>query len=48
VRLITQQTFKDFSCFNTQEKNFIDYKFFFGDMNFRIDLPNEEVRQLIP
>ena len=37
----------DFSVHYTKEKNFLDYKFLIGDMNFRIDLPNAEVRELI-
>ena len=31
----------------TQDKIFHDYKCIFGDTNFRIDLPNYEVRNLI-
>jgi phosphatidylinositol-bisphosphatase len=33
--------------YNTQEKCYHDYKCFFGDLNFRVDLPNLEVRELI-
>jgi hypothetical protein len=47
VRQIFNDTFNDFSVCQTQEKCFHDYKCFFGDMNFRIDLPNFEVRDLI-
>lgn len=47
VRQIYNETFEDFSVFNTQEKCFHDYKCLFGDMNFRVELPNIEVRQLI-
>lgn len=47
LRQIYNETFNDFSVSNTQEKCYIDYKCFFGDMNFRIDLPNQEVQDLI-
>lgn len=40
VRQIYNDTFQDFSVANTQEKCYHDYKCFFGDMNFRIDLDN--------
>ena len=39
--------FNDFSLVTSREKSYHDYKFLFGDMNFRIDLPNPEVRELI-
>lgn len=44
VRQIYNDTFQDFSQANTQEKCYHDYKIFFGDMNFRIDLENNVVR----
>lgn len=47
VRQIYNDTFNDFSVHNTQEKCYHDYKCFFGDLNFRVDLPNYEVRELI-
>ena len=47
MRQIYNDTFNDFSIANTQEKCYVDFKCFFGDMNFRIDLPNPEVRELI-
>lgn len=47
VRQIYNDTFQDFSQANTQEKCYHDYKIFFGDMNFRIDLENNVVRQLV-
>lgn len=47
ARQIYNETFNDFSVSLTQAKCFHDYKFFFGDMNFRIDLPNDEVRRLV-
>ena len=47
VRQIYNDTFNEFSFSLTQEKCFHDYKCFFGDMNFRIDLPTSEVRDLI-
>ena len=47
VRQIFNDSFNDFSVCMTQDKCFHDYKCFFGDMNFRIDLPNHEVRDLI-
>lgn len=47
LRQIYNHIFNDFSVALTREKNFHDYKCFFGDMNFRVDLPNHEVRELI-
>mmetsp|Transcript_12774 Transcript_12774/g.21584 ORF Transcript_12774/g.21584 Transcript_12774/m.21584 type:complete len:355 (-) Transcript_12774:22-1086(-) len=47
VRQIFHDTFNDFAICNTQQKSQHDYKFFFGDMNFRVDLDNAEVRSLI-
>lgn len=47
MRQIYNDTFQDFSQANTQEKCYHDYKCFFGDMNFRIDLENSVVRQLV-
>ena len=44
IRQIYHETFNDFSVSNTQDKCYHDYKCFFGDLNFRIDLPNQEVR----
>lgn len=44
IRQIYNDTFNDFSVSNTQDKFFHDYKCLFGDMNFRINLPNNEVR----
>ena len=44
VKQIYNETFNDFSVLNTQEKCYHDYKCIFGDMNFRINLPNMEVR----
>lgn len=47
IRQIYNDTFNDFSVSITQDKCFHDYKCFFGDLNFRVDLPNPEVRALI-
>ena len=43
IRIIYNQTFNDFSSCNTYEKYYHDYKCLFGDMNFRINLPYDEV-----
>ena len=43
LKQIYNETFNDFSVSNSQEQCYIDYKCFFGDMNFRIQLPNKEV-----
>lgn len=47
VREVFHEVFNDFALCNTQRKSYHDYKFFFGDMNFRINLPYEETVQLI-
>jgi hypothetical protein len=47
VRQIYNETFNDFSVSLTQAKCFHDYKCFFGDLNFRIDLPNDDVRRYV-
>ena len=47
LRQIYTETFENFSALNTQEKCYHDYKCLFGDTNFRIDLSNKEVRQLV-
>ena len=47
VRQIFNDSFNDFGVCMTQDKCFHDYKCFFGDMNFRIDLSNYDTRELI-
>ena len=48
VRQVYNATYTDFSVCQTQEHPYHDYKCFMGDMNFRISLPNHEIRELIP
>lgn len=47
IKQIYNDTFQDFSLANTQEKCYHDYKCFFGDMNFRVELDNKKVREMI-
>ena len=46
-RNVYAETFNDFTVMSTQEKVYHDYQCIFGDMNFRIDKTNEQVRDLI-
>ena len=48
IKQIYNNTFQDFSLANTQEKCYHDYKFLFGDMNFRVDnLDSKKAREMI-
>ena len=46
IRVIYKDTFDFYNKFTEQPSSF-DYKIFFGDMNFRIDLEDNVVRDAV-